>query len=48
MLVESASAIFDMLWQGIPNIFPGYAPAPQYTHGQVSLYDGDLLSKAGG
>jgi hypothetical protein len=45
MLVESAAAIYDTLRPGIPNIFPGYAPVPQYTHGWVSLYGGDLLSK---
>jgi hypothetical protein len=35
MLVESASAIFDTLRQGIPNIFPVSSPAPLYTYRRV-------------
>jgi hypothetical protein len=36
MLVESASAIFNTLRQGIPNIFPVFPPAPWYTYRRVS------------
>jgi hypothetical protein len=36
LLVESASAIFDTLWQRIPNIFPVSSPAPLYTYRRVS------------
>jgi hypothetical protein len=27
-LVESAFAIFNTLWRGIPNVFPGLFPVP--------------------
>jgi hypothetical protein len=36
MLVESASAIYDTLWQGIPNIFPVSSPTPLYTYRRFS------------
>jgi hypothetical protein len=36
MLVESASAIYDTLRQGIPKLFPVSSPAPLYTYRRVS------------
>jgi hypothetical protein len=46
MLVESASAIYDTLQQGIPNIFPVSSPALRYTL-WVGLYDGGGMRRVG-
>jgi hypothetical protein len=42
MLVESASAIYDTLQQGIPNIFPVSSPALRRLYGRVAPKGGDM------
>jgi hypothetical protein len=42
MLVESASAIFNTLRQGIPNIFPVSSPALPYSYRRVAPMGGDM------